>query len=120
MPHKCVKCSEIYPDGAKQLLEGCNNCGGKFFYFLRTGTTINVPKLTISEAKEIEQDIKRIIGNMADEDQTIVLDLETIQVTKSGKYSIDLTKVFERNRPIIYKIRDGKYVIDLSTINPAK
>lgn len=115
MPHKCVKCSQVYPDGAKQLLKGCDKCGSRFFYFLRKDSTKIVPKLTMEEAKEIEKDIKRIIGKLSDDDRTIILDLETIQVTESGKYSIDLTKMFDRERPIIYKIRNGKYIIDLSS-----
>jgi len=35
MPHQCVKCSKIIPLGSKELLEGCSECGGKFFFYVK-------------------------------------------------------------------------------------
>ena len=35
MPHQCVKCSRILPEANKELLEGCANCGGRFFFYIR-------------------------------------------------------------------------------------
>ena len=35
MPHQCVHCSKILEIGSKEILEGCNSCGGKFFFYIR-------------------------------------------------------------------------------------
>lgn len=119
MPHKCIKCGQSYPDGAKQLLEGCSDCKGKFFYFIKNGSEAYLPEIETSELKEIESDIRDLIGEKSEEG-TIILDLETIQVTRAGKYRIDLTKIFEQKRPIVYRVEEGKYVIDLSSILKVK
>ncbi|MBI3034139.1 hypothetical protein HYY72_03185, partial [Candidatus Woesearchaeota archaeon] len=44
--------------------------------------------------------------------EPVFLDLETIRVLKPGKYELDLVQLF-KNEPLIYKIDEGKYVIDL-------
>ncbi|RLG16782.1 hypothetical protein DRN62_02980 [Nanoarchaeota archaeon] len=119
MPHICVRCGREYPDGAKELLEGCP-CGSHFFYYVREGNLEKwrkqVPRMTKEEAKQVERDIKSIIGLKETEEVPIILDIETIRVEKPGKYLIDLTKLFSGERPVIYKIRDGKYYIDLSSL----
>lgn len=33
MPHQCLKCGKVYPDGSSEVLKGCSGCGGtRFFY----------------------------------------------------------------------------------------
>ena len=34
MPHQCVHCSKILEVGSKEILEGCESCGGKFFFYI--------------------------------------------------------------------------------------
>lgn len=113
MPHRCVKCGKLFPDGAKQLLLGCDECGSRFFYYLKEeALTQKVKELTNGELKEIEKDIKEITG-VKELEMPVVLDLETVRMSKPGKYEIDLVKLF-KNQPIVFKIKDGKYIIDLS------
>ncbi|MFB6111109.1 MAG: Zn-ribbon containing protein [Halobacteriaceae archaeon] len=34
MPHQCTECGHTFPDGSKEMLSGCPDCGGnKFQYF---------------------------------------------------------------------------------------
>jgi predicted nucleic acid-binding Zn-ribbon protein len=108
----------MYADGAKQLLEGCDDCKGRFFYFMRKEAVEKqvFPSLTKDEVEEVEKDIRELIGDKKVGDKSIILDIETIRVLKPGKYLIDLTNAFSKDRPIIYKIKDGKYYIDLSSI----
>ncbi len=108
----------MYVDGARQLLEGCDECKGRFFYFIRKEALEKqvFPTMTQDEVMEVEHDIRELIGDKKVKDRSIILDIETIKVVKPGKYLIDLTKAFSKERPIIYKIRDGKYYIDLSSI----
>ena len=39
MPHQCTTCDKVFPDGSKEMLSGCPNCGGNKFQFKpKTGT----------------------------------------------------------------------------------
>jgi predicted nucleic acid-binding Zn-ribbon protein len=42
----------------------------------------------------------------------VVLDLESIRILKPGQYELDLVHLF-RKQPLIYKLAEGKYLIDL-------
>jgi hypothetical protein len=33
MPHQCTNCSRVFPDGSKEMLSGCPDCGGNKFQF---------------------------------------------------------------------------------------
>ena len=45
----------------------------------------------------------------------VILDLESVRVIKPGKFEIDIVSLFNKRRPLIYKLEEGKYIIDLST-----
>jgi predicted nucleic acid-binding Zn-ribbon protein len=121
MPHQCVKCSRIIPLGSKELLEGCDICGGKFFFYVKQeqleqirNKIVDIPE---SEKSTIENDIREIVG-ITDEETPVILDLESVRVMGDGKFEIDLVNVFNKKRPLIYKLEEGKYIIDLaSTLN---
>jgi len=123
MPNQCIHCSEIYPDGAKQVLEGCSKCRSRFFFYLTDeklqkikGQKEEAPLLDLSaeDKKNIEDDIREITG-IQEIDAPVILDLETVKVTSPGKYLLDIPNLFSKERPLVYKLEDGKYVIDLSS-----
>jgi predicted nucleic acid-binding Zn-ribbon protein len=118
MPHQCVKCSRIIPLGSKELLEGCDICGGKFFFYVKEDQLekIKERKIEIPEVERdsIEKDIREIIGAV-EEDTPVILDLESVRVIGDGKFEIDLVNVFNKKRPLIYKLEEGKYLIDLAS-----
>lgn len=122
MPHQCVRCSKIYPDGSQELLKGCE-CGGRFFFYIKKGSLKEAQKLTknlsMQEKKQMEQDVLEIIGEKIDEDKPIILDLETIKILTPGKYELDLVDIF-KGRPLVYKLEDGKYFIDIVSTFEAK
>lgn len=122
MPHQCVRCSRIYPDGSTELLHGCN-CGGKFFFFVKEKNVEQAQKLTenltVEDKKQIEKDVLDIVGDKIDSKKPIVLDLESIKVLKPGKYEIDLVDIF-KGKPLVYKLADGKYVIDVASTFQSK
>src|SRR5699024_6729649 len=33
MPHQCTECGHTFPDGSKEMLSGCPDCGGNKFKF---------------------------------------------------------------------------------------
>ncbi|MDP2909201.1 MAG: Zn-ribbon containing protein [Nanoarchaeota archaeon] len=115
MPHQCVRCGKFYKDGSEELLKGCN-CGGRFFFYVKKEDIDQAKKLTIDltqeEKVQIEQDVKEIIGDEIDEDQPVVLELENIRILQPGKYEIDLVDLF-KGKPLVYKVGEGKYMIDL-------
>lgn len=130
MAHQCVHCGKVFPDAAKELLIGCT-CGSHFFYFIKKEYYDKLKKevddmLTneiqgkISEIDKldkvrIEQDVREIIGISEKEDIPIILDLESIRILGPGKFEIDVVNLFNKKRPLIYKLEEGKYIIDLAS-----
>lgn len=140
MPNQCIHCSEVYPDGAKQALEGCSKCGSRFFFFMsnekynkilsaravkekeiaqgipqnqQDETLSIIDELSSDDKKHMEQDVREIMG-VEEIDAPVILDLETVKVTGPGKYLLDIPNLFSKERPLVYKLEDGKYVIDLA------
>ncbi len=115
--HQCVRCNKIYEEGSSELLKGCSNCGGKFFFFIKKQhleeVRKEVEKLTTDEREKIQQDVFDIVGTKLEEDKLVVLDLESVRVLKPGKFEIDIVNLF-KGKPIIIKMEEGKYVIDLA------
>ncbi|MBW3020293.1 Zn-ribbon domain-containing protein [Candidatus Woesearchaeota archaeon] len=119
MPHQCVRCSEIYDDGDKVILEGCP-CGGKLFFYLsekklkllKERDEKEQIQLSDKQKRELEKDILDIVGNKKEPDEPVILDFESINVKTPGKYEIDLVNLFKKE-PLIFKLEDGKYVIDI-------
>lgn len=116
MPNKCTQCGKIHPDSADYLLEGCNECGSRFFFYVRQETLQQIEKEVeqISEAdmKEIEKDVREIAG---EQEETVILDLEAIRVVKPGQYKIDVINLFNQ-RPLVIRTAEGRYKLDLTTL----
>ncbi len=113
-----MHCKRIIPMASKELLEGCANCGGHFFFYIREEQLekikeepIEIPK---AEKVKIEHDVRDMAG-ITEEDAPVILDLESVRVTGEGKFEIDIINLFRKDRPLIYKLEEGKYIIDLAT-----
>ena len=117
MPNQCMKCSKLYPDGSKELLEGCN-CGSKFFFFIKKDiekVQEMTQNLTDEDKVKMEKEVLELIGEESeDENQPVFLNLETIRVLEPGKYQIGLRDIF-KGKPLVYKLDDGKYIIDIAS-----
>ena len=117
MPHQCVSCNEIYQDGSKEILDGCSECGGKFFFFIKKGKVEEAKKrankLSKEQKTQIEHDVLDLIGEDYDRDKPVVLDLESINVVGPGSYELDLVNLFTDKQPLVYKLEEGKYVVDV-------
>src|SRR3989338_3135096 len=118
MPHQCVRCSRIIPMGSKELLEGCMDCKAHFFFYIKEEqleklkeNPIEIPK---EDKEQVEKDIREMAG-IIDEDAPVILDIESVRVVGPGKFEIDVVNLFNKKRPLIYKLEEGKYIIDLST-----
>ncbi len=119
MPHQCVHCSRIISIASKELLEGCKECGGHFFFYIKDeqlekikeGSVIEIPQ---EDKKQVEKDIREMAG-IIEEEMPVILDVESIRITGSGKFELDIVKLFRKDRPLIYKLEEGKYIIDLAS-----
>ena len=137
MPNQCVHCGKVFLDGSKELIAGCS-CGSHFFYFIKqeyydrlikktdekldveTTKELTELKTAIAEINKIdkakmEKDVREIIGVSEQEEIPVILDLESIRVIKPGKFEIDIVNLFNKKRPLIYKLEEGKYIIDLAS-----
>jgi len=70
--------------------------------------------MNIENKKEVESEIRELAG-ITEEDTPVILDIEAVRVTGNGKFEIDLINVFNKKRPLIYKVEEGKYIIDLAS-----
>jgi uncharacterized protein len=116
MPHQCVRCNKLYEDGAQEILKGCS-CGARLFFYIKKkhieeGKEL-VSNLSVEEKQQIERDVTDILHiKQEDKEKPIILDIESIRVLKPGKYELDLVHLF-KNDPLVFKLDEGKYVIDL-------
>ena len=122
MPHQCTKCGKVYPDAAEELLNGCN-CGSRFFYYIRqekfdamqSEVKKVMTELEKADKDQIEKDIRELTGLDKKPDEPVILDLESVRVLQPGKFEIDIVSLFSKNRPLIYKLGEGKYIIDIAS-----
>ena len=132
-----MHCGNVFADGSKELIAGCS-CGSHFFYFIKkeyydkltkkneeildpeTSKELSELKTTLAEINKVdkdkmEKDVREIIGVSEQEEIPVILDLESIRVIKPGKFEIDIVNLFNKKRPLIYKLEEGKYIIDLAS-----
>ena len=118
MPHQCVRCSRIIPAGRKEILEGCKECGSRFFFYIRDDQIEEIKNRIIeipeSQKSQVEEDIRDMVG-IVDDQAPVILDIESIRVTGEGKFELDIAKIFRKDLPLIYKLEEGKYIIDLAS-----
>ena len=114
MPHQCVRCNIFYEDGAAEIIKGCT-CGSRLFFFVKKSALEKAKEVTADLSEEdkvqIEKDVLDMIG--VEEEEPVVLDFESIRITGPGKFELDLVKIFNKDNPMVYKLSEGKYVIDI-------
>ncbi len=115
MPHQCVRCNTVYTDGSNEILKGCSQCHGKFFFFVKKEALDKAQELTSNLSKEdkdrIEKDVMDILG--IDDEKPIILDLASVNITGPGKFELDLVRLF-KGEPMVYRLEEGKYFIDIA------
>lgn len=118
MPHKCARCNKIYEDTAPELIKGCG-CGARVFLFLREKEDRTKEEI-IDELKEQrldDSDLKWLDDRFSEElkksDKTIRLDVENLLRLDEGKYRLDIASLMKGD-PLVVKVRDGVYYIDIA------
>ncbi len=117
MPHQCVQCNAMFADGSREILDGCSSCSSKFFFYIKKDRLEEARRkantLTSEQKKQIELDVLELIGEEIDRDKPVILDIESVNVLGPGQYELDLVNLFTKKQPLVYKLEDGKYVIDI-------
>ena len=117
MPHQCVRCNTFYDDGSSAILKGCS-CGGRLFFYIKKEKLAQAKEITATvklsdeEKVQIEHDVYDMMGADIEHEEPVVLDLEAIRIVRPGQYELDLVHLFKGD-PIVFKLDEGKYVIDL-------
>ncbi|WP_435073812.1 OapC/ArvC family zinc-ribbon domain-containing protein [Halorubrum sp. HHNYT27] len=55
MPHQCTTCGRAFPDGSKEMLSGCPDCGGNKFQFKPAGATTDEQPTSTEQPPSTEQ-----------------------------------------------------------------
>jgi len=119
MPHQCLKCEAIFDNSSDVIIKGCPNCGGKLFLFMKKTPSENISEISKVEKEVILKEVENI-AEISQSDVPIILKLENIRVIKPGKYEIDINQLMKKEKPIVYKIQEGTYIIDLEYLRNNK
>lgn len=115
MPHQCINCGAQYDDTSNVILQGCQHCGKKLFLFIKSTKKEEIKEeieLTQKNKDLILQEIEENIGTTEPE-KPIFLKIENVHIIAPGKYEIDINQLLKKDKPLIYKVGDGTFVIDL-------
>ena len=63
----------------------------------------------------LQEEVRNIL-NIEDDEEPVILDIESVSVISPGKFEIDLVSLLNK-KPIVFKLEEGKYIIDLSRIS---
>jgi len=81
MPHQCTNCGHVFPDGSKEMLSGCPDCGGNKFQF-KQGSVDDV-----TDAADDPSDSQPAADRPADSPDTTSAAPESTGETATGESS---------------------------------
>jgi len=114
MPHQCLKCEKIYDNSSNVIIQGCPNCNSKLFLFIKKIPEIQEEIELTKEQKDIILKEVEDFVEIKDSETPVIFKLENVRVLSPGKYEIDINQLMKKEKPLIYKVQDGTYVIDLN------
>jgi len=142
MPHKCLKCGNIYPDNDSTILRGCTHCGSIFFLYLKTGAEEQQMKEIQKELETKNTSLEQELSKQIEERKTEVkqaeitvenkiekvvakekvkeakgikrgkFGIETVRIPREGVYEINIEGLMNK-RPIIILEQGKVYFIHL-------
>ncbi|MBC7081736.1 MAG: hypothetical protein H5T44_05805 [Thermoplasmatales archaeon] len=126
MAHQCLNCGKIYTE-TKIIENGCPDCGGKFFYYIKKPLETEKRRKILKEIEEkrifegekekIENIIKKIEAEKEKakkEAEEMKERIESIDIKEIGDYEINVRKLVEDGSIIIH--REGVYFIYLPSL----
>ena len=69
MPHQCTQCGHTFPDGSKEMLSGCPDCGGNKFQFRPTTDEHGTDTSTPSSESMSASNSPAVAGDKSSEDR---------------------------------------------------
>jgi hypothetical protein len=142
MPHKCLKCGNIYQDNDSTILRGCTHCGSIFFLYIKTGAEeqqmqeiqkeletkntsleqelekqIEVRKSEVKKAEiAVEKKIEKVVAKEKVKEAKRItkgkFGIETVRIPREGVYEINIEGLMNK-RPIIILEQERVYFIHL-------
>jgi len=102
--HKCLKCGKKFERITKEMLNGCPECGGRLFLYIRDGRDLEarelVDRIVIEEGKEIRP-----------EEQ-----IESLRILSAGVYELNLDALMEKREIVMGLKQNGSYAIHLPSL----
>ena len=114
MPHQCLGCDSIYENTSDVIFKGCPKCGKRLFLFIKKAPQQQDEVELTKQEKEIVLKEVESISEIQQTDKPIILKLENIRILSPGRYEIDINQLMKKDKPLIYKVQDGTYIIDLN------
>lgn len=99
MPHQCLKCGKVFPSGSPEILKGCNDCGGKKFFYTEEAVSEEEREHLIEQANKDIKVLIREILSQSQRDKFTTYDSEGRETTGSrlgaigGKDTTDWVKI---------------------------
>jgi len=101
--HKCLECGKKFEKITEEMLQGCPECGGKLFLYIRDRADISaaelVDRIQIDEREPAEG--KKI---------------ESLRILSPGVYELNLDKLLERKEIVMQMKENGTYVVPLPSL----
>ncbi len=101
--HKCLKCGTKFVKITQAMLQGCPECGGKLFLYLKAEEALT--------AAELVDRIQIEAPGSLDEEQ-----IESLRILSPGVYELNLDALLERKEIIMRIKENGTYVIPLPAL----
>lgn len=128
MPHKCVRCGNVFEDNDASILRGCS-CGSVFFLYVKTPQDVEqikeIQKELETKETNLEQELTKHVEEKKKEEAIAVKEgkvkrrvekfkwgIETIKIPREGVYEINIDALMKK-RPIIILERGRVYFIHL-------
>ena len=128
MPHKCVRCGNIFEDNDASILRGCS-CGSVFFLYVKSPHDVEqikeIQKELETKETTLEQELTKQIEEKKKVEEKAIKEgkvkrgvvklkwgIETIKIPREGVYEINIDALMKK-RPIIILERGRVYFIHL-------
>lgn len=118
MPHQCLKCGKIFPEGTSQILQGCPQCGGTRFFY--TQKPLNKKKRE-QKRQETEKDTKTLVEQVLQKGLSLddSKDKSPWIELKTRKVSDIIDEISHHKNEIVHKNVQGNEPIESISIKDA-
>lgn len=109
MPHKCVRCSKVYPNNSPELMRGCA-CGSRVFLFLREDQTDDKTERPSQDYGWLEDELAFL-----SKDKPVSVDVdavENLRILEKGSYELNLPSLM-KGEPLVIKSDQHVYYVKL-------